>query len=113
MKKQHVLDEIRRTAADNGGAALGKGRFAKETGIKESDWRGRFWARWSDAVVEAGFTPNTLQPRTSDEAAIGQLAELMRSLGRYPTVAEMQLRKRDARTRCTQECLRLQRSAGE
>jgi hypothetical protein len=44
MTKGHILSEIRRTAAANGGVPLGVRRFFAETGVKESDWHGRFWA---------------------------------------------------------------------
>ena len=64
MNKQHILEQIKRTAKENGGAPLGVDRFASATGISEAAWRGRLWARWSDAVREAGFTPNTLRPKT-------------------------------------------------
>jgi Meiotically up-regulated gene 113 len=94
MNKQRILDEIRRTAGENGGAPLGVDRFATETGIKESDWRGRYWARWNDAVSEAGITPNMRQKRSDRDEMLGQLAAYVRELGRYPTVAEMRLRKR-------------------
>ncbi|MFT3905685.1 MAG: GIY-YIG nuclease family protein [Steroidobacteraceae bacterium] len=94
MKKQHILDEIRRTATSNGGAALGKRGFEAATGIKESDWSGRFWARWSDAVREAGLTPNTLRPKSDDEVLFAELGACIRELGRYPTVPEMRMRKR-------------------
>lgn len=92
--KQHILDEIRRTARENDGVPLGVDRFFSVTGIKEADWRGRFWARWGDAVLEAGLTPNTLRPRTEGEVLFAQLAGFVRELGRYPTVSEMRLRKR-------------------
>ncbi|MGH8246434.1 MAG: hypothetical protein ACREUU_08375 [Gammaproteobacteria bacterium] len=78
--KSHILAETRRTALKNGGKPLGIARFHAETGIKSSDWRGKLWARWSDALVEAGFQPNLLQgPRDGEElleklAASGQLA---------------------------------------
>jgi hypothetical protein len=58
MTKQHIVAEIRRAAAANGGAPLGRERFERETGIKESSWLGRFWASWGDAVREAGFEVN-------------------------------------------------------
>jgi hypothetical protein len=93
-KKQHILNEIRRTAQENGGVALGTDRFAAETGIGEAAWRGRFWARWSDAVREAGLTPNALRPKADEEALLAQLARFIRELGRYPTVSEMRMRKR-------------------
>lgn len=94
MNKQKILDEIRRTATDNGGVPLGKGRFEAETGIKEGDWSGRFWARWGDAIREAGFTPNTLQPKTDDAVALAQLGVFVRELQRFPTIPEMRMRKR-------------------
>src|SRR5262249_1438261 len=57
MTKTHILEEIRRTAKTNGGEPLGWRRFETETGIRQSDWS-RFWARWGDAIREAGFVPN-------------------------------------------------------
>ena len=50
MEKQHIIDEIKRTAEKNGGVPLGKRRFFSETGIAESDWYGKYWVKWSDAV---------------------------------------------------------------
>lgn len=73
---------------------LGVDRFETATGIKEADWRGRFWARWNDAVREAGLTPNKRNPRTDADVLFSQLATFIRELGRYPTVSEMRLRKR-------------------
>lgn len=94
MNKQHILDEIRRTASSNGGTPLGRERFFAETGIKETDWRGRYWARWNDAVSEAGFTPNQLNARFHDSAIFEQLVLLCRKLQRFPTYAEMSLERR-------------------
>jgi hypothetical protein len=94
MNKQHILDEIRRTAQANGGVPLGMDRFLTETGIKEFDWRGRYWARWNDAVREAGFAPNSRRPKTDEDVLLTQLGTFIRELGRYPTVGEMRLRKR-------------------
>jgi hypothetical protein len=53
VDKQHIIDEIKRTAAANGGIALGLARFEAETGIATRDWHGKHWATWSDAIVEA------------------------------------------------------------
>ncbi len=94
MTREEIVEAIRRTAADNGGTALGRARFEKVTGIKESDWSGRYWARWSDAVLEAGFTPNRMNDPLPDEAVLAALAELVRELGRFPTNAELKMRAR-------------------
>ena len=94
MQKNHILAEIRRTAAANGGTALGHARFLQETGIKISDWHGKYWSRWGDALKEAGFTPNALQGSYPDELLLDRLAGLCRELGRIPTVGEMKLKRR-------------------
>lgn len=98
MNKQLILDEIRRTAKENGGKALGRDRFEKETGIKEGDWSGRYWARRSDAVREAGLVPNRMNPAIDSDALIGKLVALTRHLGHFPVKAEFRLRKREDAT---------------
>lgn len=94
MTKEHILREIRRTAQANGGVPLGKRSFFKETGIKEADWSGKLWARWGDAVREAGFEPNQIQQRLEDTLLIEKFIAAIREFGRFPVIAEMQLRKR-------------------
>ena len=98
MDKNHILAEIRRTAAANGGKPLGMNRFFAETGIRRSDWLGRYWARWSDALHEADLEPNSFGSEAVPEAdLLRRLADLSRRLGRLPAKAEMMLeRRRDA-----------------
>jgi hypothetical protein len=93
MKREHIIAEIRRTAELNGGVPLGRLVFFKETGIKESDWKGRFWARWNDAVREAGLKPNQKQTAFSETFLIEKFIALMRELGRFPIVAELRMKK--------------------
>jgi len=93
MDKEHILSEIRRTAAANGGETLGRKRFLDETGIRESDWLGKLWSKWSDAVEEAGFTPLKLQGKHDRLALLRKVAELTRRLGRFPTAPEMRLER--------------------
>lgn len=94
MNKQHILAEIFRTAAANGGVALGRERFFNETGIKESDWAGKYWARWSDAVAEAGCEPNRLQQPIDETTLLQALAQTARALGHWPAVTELKLRSK-------------------
>jgi hypothetical protein len=71
------------------------GRFAEATGITQSQWTGRYWARWSDAVREAGYEPGEWGARRHDDDELLQfLAVLTREIGRLPTVAELRMRKR-------------------
>ncbi len=95
VAKGEILDEIRRCAAQNGGVPLGRGRFAAETGIKESDWCGRYWATWGEAVSEAGLAPNAMNgQKFEDVDVLRRLAELTRQLGRFPTDAHLRLERR-------------------
>ncbi len=98
MNKQHILDQIKRTAAENGGTALGRAKFETVTGIREADWRGRFWARWGDAVAEAGLTPNEKNKAFNEQDMLRSVAEYSLELGRFPTSSEMQLKRRNVPT---------------
>ncbi|MCO5301339.1 MAG: GIY-YIG nuclease family protein [Candidatus Nanopelagicales bacterium] len=89
-----IVEEIRRCAAENGGVPLGRARFRTATGIREADWIGKYWPRWGDALVEAGFEPNELQGvRQSDEELLAALARLTRDLGHYPSNPEVRLQR--------------------
>ena len=65
-----------------------------ETGIKVSYWRGRYWARWGDALQEAGFRPNILNAARESDVMLEHLARLVRELGHYPVEAEIRLKRR-------------------
>ncbi len=92
MNKQHILDEIRRTSEANGGVPLGRSRFFKETGVKEYDC-GKYWARWNDALREAGFAPNKLQGAYEEAVLIEKYIDLTRELGQLPVQGELRLRR--------------------
>ncbi|MDQ3804665.1 MAG: hypothetical protein M3416_12635 [Acidobacteriota bacterium] len=94
MNKTHILQEIKRTARANGGVPLGWRRFTTETGIKEYDWLGKFWARWSDALREAGFAPNQFQGAYDKTELLEKYARLTQELGRLPTANDLRLKDR-------------------
>jgi hypothetical protein len=94
MTKEHILAEIRRTAAANGGTPLGRERFLSETGIREADWHGKYWVRWNDAVREAGLSPNSLNTARSSEEMLEKLSALARELQHFPVVGEFKLKSR-------------------
>jgi hypothetical protein len=94
VTETHILDEIKRTAEENGGQPLGRKRFYAETGIKESDWSGRYWVRWSDAMREAGYSPNQLQSAYNEQFLLEKLAALTQELGHFPVIAELKLKAR-------------------
>ncbi len=95
MDKQHILNEIRRTATANGGDPLGTQKFLTETGIKQSDWHGRYWVRWGDALREAGLTPNCMAEAYDEGVLIAKLISLTRELGRFPVGGDLRMKGRN------------------
>lgn len=88
---QTIIQEIRRLAAVNGGRPPGRRAFERDTAIRESEWLGVIWARWGDALIEAGFSPNQMQGRADRQALLIKLADACRHYARMPTAAEFQL----------------------
>ena len=87
--KQQILNEIRRLANENGGRAPGKGQFHNETQFSESDWYGKIWLRWNDAVEEAGLEPNKKQEKLPSDTVLRKYAEVCLHYGKIPTSAEL------------------------
>lgn len=94
MKRADILSEIKRVAGLNGGKAPGSEGFAKLTGIKVSDWRGLYWARWSDALVEAGLGVNEFGKANDAAQMLTAFLDYVSELSRLPTDAEMKLKRR-------------------
>ncbi len=94
IQKSHILQEIIRTAVANGGVPLGLRKFEDETGIKKAEWFGKHWARWGDAVREAGFTANQLTTAFEKTEILAKFANLARELGRIPALGDLRLKKR-------------------
>lgn len=90
--KEFILSEIRRTAEANGGKALGQRRFQSESGVGEWQWRGKYgWRKWGDAVREAGYVSNELRSASDGNELLQSLADLTRTLSRFPTEADLRL----------------------
>lgn len=97
MTKEHILSEIQRTATQNHGTPLGTQRFSAETGIKKSDWYGKYWVRWGDALKDAGFQPNQWTVARSRDDLLNHVAVLVRELGHFPVAGELRLRAHSIR----------------
>jgi hypothetical protein len=96
-KKEEIIAAIKTLAERNGGVPPGRGQFTNETGIQMHEWRGRYWARWGDAVSEAGLARNRPHDKLGKEAVLQALVSVVRHFGHLPTVAEMKLlRRQDA-----------------
>ena len=95
LPREHIIEEIKRTAKENGGTPLGVRRFEAETGITSYGW-GRYWSRWAEAQQAAGFVPNDFITAFSEETLIEHLIVLIRELNKFPTPAELRLKSRNA-----------------
>lgn len=94
--RDHILQEIKRIAAVQGGTPPGQAAFVKATGISTAKWRGIHWVKWSDALAEAGFQANAWQGKHDSNEILLRLAELTERLGRLPTNSEIKFeRKQD------------------
>ncbi len=87
--RDHIISEIRRLASENGGKAPGNQAFVSATGITETKWRGKFWARWGDALVEAGFAPNVWTGKSDAAVLLEGLVSACRHYRKFPTNSEI------------------------
>jgi Meiotically up-regulated gene 113 len=95
--RDQILNEIRRLAVANGGKPPGSRLFEAQSGIREAAWRGVYWARWGDAVAEAGLQPNARQGRLDDQFYLTKFAEACRHFSKVPTAMELRMyQKSDA-----------------
>ena len=89
--RDEILSEIRRLAEQANGRAPGRRTFEAATGIRAAEWLGVHWARWGDAILEAGLTPNQRQGKADRQLLLESAAAAVRHFGRLPTTAELRL----------------------
>jgi hypothetical protein len=88
--RERILSEIKRLVKENG-SSPGREVFERETGIRRSEWLGRYWARWGDALTEAGYVPNSLQGKADTSFILRKMGEAIRHHGKIPTEAELRM----------------------
>lgn len=88
--REHILSEIRRLAKE-AGKAPGQTLFESETAIPPHQWRGKFWARWGDALAEAGFGPNEWIQKMDTKIVLDAVVEACRHCKKVPTSSEFEL----------------------
>jgi hypothetical protein len=93
MTKEYILDAIRKAAIENNGIALGMGKFFDRTGIRREDWEGKIWAKWSDAIKEAGYEPNEFSSPAFDiDWIMLKVIELIRELNQFPSRPQFKIK---------------------
>jgi hypothetical protein len=93
ITRQEIILEIQKLAATDGTIPEERG-FANATRIKESAWKGKYWARWTEAIREAGYDPNTLTQRIPDEEILEKLATFITNVGHFPIRDEINAQAR-------------------
>lgn len=93
--RDEIISEIIRLADENGGRAPGRRAFENATGIREGEWSGVYWARWGDAVAEAGLQPNQKRGKLPTDQVLRYFAEAMRHYGHFPTSLEIKMYSRE------------------
>lgn len=91
--RDRIISEIRRLTAEGGGQPPGRRTFERDTGIRYTDWYGIYWARWGDALVEAGFAANDYQAKLDGGFVLQKVAEAYRHYGRVATHGELRMRR--------------------
>ena len=88
INKQEIIDEIKKRAELNDGKPLGLEKFAEETGIKRHHWQ-KYWAKFSDAIEEAGFVPNKMNEAYPQEFIAECIITMIRKLGKFPSTGDI------------------------
>jgi hypothetical protein len=94
VTKNDVLHEIQ-SLAQRLGLTPGVRVFENETGIRQTDWLGIYWSKWSDAVREAGLAPNLKTERIPTNQLLLKYAIAVRCFGHIPSNAELRMYSRD------------------
>jgi hypothetical protein len=82
-------------AESNGGKPLGEIAFRRETGIGQHVWFGKYWARWGDALLEAGYEANKMVVAYADDFLYAKLAQVVLYYQKTPVKAELSIYKKN------------------
>ena len=94
LPKETIICEIRQVA-EKIGRPPGVGLFEKESGIRRSEWHGKYWRTWGQALEEAGYEPNEMQGKLSSEHVLRKYAEVVRHFGRVPAEIDIRMYTRN------------------
>lgn len=94
VSKETIINEIK-TLSVKLGRTPGTSVFEKETGILRSEWHGKHWRSWSDAVSEAGLVPNKIQGKIDSEFVLESFAEATEHFDRIPAIVDLRMYARN------------------
>lgn len=88
--KRTILEKIKSLAIELE-RTPGRAVFEKRTGIIRSEWYGKYWRSWNDAILEAGLSPNTKQGKLSPDVVLEKFAEVTKELNRVPAMVDLRM----------------------
>lgn len=92
MNKQNIIQQIHEiTKVD--GTPPGRQRFEKVTGIKRHVWYGKHWAKWGDALLEAGYNSNRMKKAYPKEELLKYYLNFVQELQKIPSDGELRIRR--------------------
>ncbi len=95
MDKKFIIEQIIEVSRAIGGKSPGRRLFERLTGVKEADWSGKYWARWGDALKEAGLQQNEFNGASDKRALAASYVKFVEELGHIPTEPELRMKSRD------------------
>lgn len=93
ISREEILAEIHKYVAMHD-KSPGELTFVAQTRIKPSAWKGKYWARWTDAIREAGYDPNAMTQKIPGADILRQLSEFVSQLGYFPVRDEINMQAR-------------------
>ena len=94
LEREEILAAAKRLSLLLGEAPTIR-QFHNEAGVKDSYWKGKYWARWSDLLADAGIDGKAWKtPAIDREVALEKYWKLALDLDALPVEAQMNLRKR-------------------
>lgn len=91
MERDAIIREIQ-SLAKRDGKPPGMARFTAATRIGRHEWYGVHWARWGDALRDAGFSPNQFTEARPEDELLAIYLGVTLEFGRLPTDGELRLR---------------------
>ncbi len=94
MEREEILAAARALAGPDGDAPTLR-QFRQQAGVKDSWWKGKYYARWSELLAAAGLEAKSFKVNALDQGlALQKYWELTQELGSLPSEAQMNLKKR-------------------
>lgn len=96
--KSEIIKEILNITKLNDGKPPGAQLFSTQSGIKKSVWYPNIWLRWSDALNEAGLSPNSFQKSYKSIDLIHFYINLIRENNSFPIEGELRIKRKSDST---------------